>query len=126
MKHIHPAKYKRSSPSDSGRSLWPYAVALAALWTGCASPPPPVTERLLSHATSGTRIEDLERGWAIFTGPCAKCHSLDPPDKYSTVEWTRIVSEMAKPAHLSGEQERLLKQYLWAARAEMQAEKTAH
>lgn len=108
-----------------GAILWPCIGALAGLWAGCVSPPPPVTERLLAHATRGTRIEDLERGRAIFTGPCAKCHSLDSPDKYSPVEWNRIISEMAEPAHLSSEQENLLRQYLWAARSEMESEKKA-
>ena len=93
----------------------PWAL-VAALFGGCASPPPPVTPQLVALSPAGSTTFELERGRLIFVNACVNCHGLDSPTTFAPEQWVRIVGEMAKPAKIGQAEQAELLKYLLGAR----------
>jgi mono/diheme cytochrome c family protein len=53
-------------------------------------------------------------GRSIYERRCGSCHRLHGSYEYSDAEWGRIVHVMARNAHLSGADEKLVLEYLRA------------
>lgn len=71
---------------------------------------------------SGTSIEHLAKGQAIYSSSCTKCHSIDPPEKYTKAEWDKILPRMSKKAKLTASDSEILGVYIFA-RAKEEASK---
>ena len=96
----------------SSRSIGIVITALAA--GGCGSLDS-VAPRVAPGR--GATADTLEEGRRIFIGACTTCHAASPVAKYSTSEWSAIVSTMAPRTKLKPSREAALLAYLTAARA---------
>ncbi len=68
----------------------------ALLVTGCVSleqAAPPVA--MLGLTTTTSKLASLEQGRNIYITRCAKCHSVEPVQKYSLARWKEILPEMS-------------------------------
>ncbi len=75
---------------------------------GCASPGASTAPR------AGTSPHE-EAGAVIYRRACGECHGLYAPTRYSDLEWRGIVPDMAREAHLSGEDTARVLTFLLAA-----------
>lgn len=126
-------RYKVASANRSGRNL---AQGLLALERGlkiCADHPklmalrvemsgamegstsPAVIPAMLNGAKPGVTKDTLEEGRRIYTTRCSECHDLEMLDSRSITGWKNEVRKMAGKAHLKGNQEELIMEYLTAA-----------
>lgn len=64
---------------------------------------------------SGSSLEEIGEGHAIFMRHCSQCHEERIPNAIPTKEWHKIVPGMAWNAGLSKEEERLVTKYVVAA-----------
>ena len=71
---------------------------------------------------SGSSIETLAKGQTIYSTSCTKCHSIDPPEKYTKAEWNKILPRMSKKAKLTASDSEILGVYIFA-RAKEEASK---
>lgn len=81
---------------------------------------PQVTPALLSAAKSSAPLATLEEGRKLYTTRCAECHDLEMLENRSVSSWERMVGGMSGRAHLNGEQQSKIMQYLTVALNGMQ------
>ncbi|MCB8999119.1 MAG: hypothetical protein H6540_03480 [Bacteroidales bacterium] len=62
--------------------------------------------------TSGTSLDTLLKGRALYISNCGSCHSLYLPERFTASHWSRTVSDMKYRAKLDNEQASLILQYL--------------
>ncbi|MFC4993264.1 c-type cytochrome [Rubritalea tangerina] len=95
----------------------PAAATLLACIAACTQPKndDPFAPSKAMAASTGTPLEDLGKGHAIFMRQCTQCHERWIPNEIPTKEWHKIVPGMAWNAGLSEEEERLVTEYVIAA-----------
>lgn len=127
-------RYQAASANRSGRNLQHGLLALERGLKICADYPklvalkkemsqaveagasPPVNAEFLAAAKSSVAKEKLEEGRTLYMTRCAECHDLEMLDSRSVSGWKSMVSKMAGKAHLKGNQEQLIVEYLTAAK----------
>jgi mono/diheme cytochrome c family protein len=92
--------------------------ALSAL--GCASPfahPSSADVVALQPIDPGVRLEDLERGRALYLSKCSSCHQLHEPQLFTPEAWPDKVHAMQREGrvHLSDPEALDMIRYLRAA-----------
>lgn len=68
---------------------------------------------------SGASLENLTKGQTIYSTSCTKCHSIDPPEKYTKAEWDKILPRMSKKAKLTASDSEILGVYIFARAKEV-------
>ena len=100
-------------------------LAAAIVLTGCQTTEqmaPPVGPALQSMADrKDIDTAALEHGRRIYLTACARCHSVEPIDRYSEQKWTSILPDMTARSKLNPQQTSDLREYLFAARRTMTA-----
>src|SRR3954451_23777080 len=76
------------------RRLGALAVVLAV--TGCAQ-----ESRPIAPGNGGASKAGPLDGRKIFFGRCTRCHTADPLEQHTVVEWRKILEEMAGRTRLS-------------------------
>ena len=66
---------------------------------------------------AGISERELSEANKLYTAKCIRCHKSYEPAGYSQELWDSWMTKMSKKAHLSTEQESLLRRYLAAYRA---------
>jgi mono/diheme cytochrome c family protein len=85
--------------------------------TACAAALPAPSELDAKRVTSrwpGVKTADLEHGRSLYAMRCSRCHELYDPGSYPPGHWETAVREMTTRSGLSGDEERLVVQYLVA------------
>jgi hypothetical protein len=80
-------------------------LVLAFVLAGCGGPPIGAPD-----APSGAR-----GGRALFVAKCNQCHDYPEPAKYSSAQWSRILTEMGRRAGLMPQERDQVLQYVLAA-----------
>lgn len=91
----------KKSGGSAGVSLIPGEAELKAIQTRYAD----------------VTMQTLNDGYAVFSGPCTKCHRLKKVSKRTEEEWQKSVNLMAKKAKISEIQKDALWKYILAIRA---------
>ena len=79
--------------------LLPLSVALLA--GGCVSLEQAAPPAVMLGAQSGHgNLAVLEKGREIYVTSCAKCHTVEPVNKYSSERWDKILPEMTVKSKL--------------------------
>ncbi len=81
---------------------------------------PPLTPALLSAARNSAPLATLEEGRKLYTTRCAECHDLEMVDSRSASGWEKMVGNMSGRAHLKGDEQARIVQYLTVALNGMQ------
>ncbi len=102
------------------RRGWWIAGGLSLIVIGCQAldrTAPPVSPAL--EAVGQKRsipAETLAAGREAYVSRCARCHSLEPIDKYPAQQWReQIIPDMARRSRLTPEQTAALEAYLLVA-----------
>lgn len=101
----------------------PGLVALKAEMLGALEErtAPPLTPALLSAArATPASLPTLEEGRKLYTTRCAECHDLEMVDSRSASGWEKMVGNMSGRAHLKGDEQARIVQYLTVALNGMQ------
>jgi cytochrome c5 len=61
---------------------------------------------------SGTELEALQTGRALYVSHCGSCHNLIVPEKHTLAEWDKNMNEMQEKAHIDDTQRSLIMDYL--------------
>ena len=61
---------------------------------------------------SGSSMQTLNQGMAVFTTNCDKCHALKQPERWTKEEWQKILVRMNKKSKLSESDAELLAAYI--------------
>ena len=127
-------RYKTASANRQGRNLGQGLLALERGLKICADYPklvelrkamsqaleagasPQVTPAMVAASKSAATKDALEEGRRLYTTRCVECHDLEMLDSRSASGWKNMVRSMAGKAHLKGNQESLIVEYLAAAR----------
>ncbi len=67
---------------------------------------------------SGFSEVDRKKANDLYLTKCTKCHKLYDPKSYNDEQWDGWMKKMKKKAHLSGEQDALIRQYLDSLRSQ--------
>jgi len=68
---------------------------------------------------SPKQLADFEAGRDIYLRDCSSCHAIEPINRYSLREWSRIIPGMAEESNLTEEETRLLSDYIYTIRQAM-------
>jgi mono/diheme cytochrome c family protein len=68
----------------------------------------------------GYPARSLNRGRRIYLTKCAKCHGVEPIDRYSVEEWGQILPEMATETNLDADELADLRAYILTAHRSME------
>lgn len=88
------------------------AVAIAAC---SARTWAPTNEQLvqMKQKVPGITLEEARSGSKLYSGKCARCHRLYPPEKYTEAQWNSILPKMFLKAKLpDNEQQKLISNYV--------------
>lgn len=89
-------------------------VLLPIAVLGCGSdrsPAPADSNAGQASAASG----DEPAGAELWAENCSRCHNIRPPGSFSSAQWDTIVHHMRLRANLTGEEARLITQFLQAS-----------
>ncbi len=127
-------RYVAASSNRSGKNLQHGLMALERGLKICADYPkllalrkemssalelgasPPVTPELIAAAKTSTSREQLESGRKLYVTRCVECHDLEMLDSRSSAGWKSIVQTMSRKAHLKGNEQELIVEYLAVAK----------
>lgn len=73
--------------------------------------------KAIQERYTGVSLQTLKDGYAIYTGPCAKCHRKKKIYSKSEEEWSKILNKMAPKSKLTSEQKDALWKYIVAMKA---------
>ena len=77
---------------------------------------PPVNPRFRTVAAEqGLNAGDLERGRHLYLTDCARCHNIEPVDRYTLEQWEELMPRMAKLTRLSEADARAVRTYVRTA-----------
>lgn len=62
-------------------------------------------------------MQKLNDGYAVYSGPCTKCHNAKKLYKRTDEEWQKSIARMAPKAKISEAQKDALTKYVFAMRA---------
>ena len=68
-------------------------------------------------AASGATLPTLQRGHALYTSHCGRCHEPQLPASVQTADWHIVLPGMAWNAGLKKQDERALLAYILAAKS---------
>lgn len=57
-------------------------------------------------------VDELKKGYELYTTRCNKCHGLKSPDSRNAEQWTKVLASMAPKAKLTAEEKDLVYKYL--------------
>ena len=57
-------------------------------------------------------VDELKKGYELYTTRCNKCHGLKSPDSRTAEQWTKVLVSMAPKAKLTAEEKDLVYKYL--------------
>jgi hypothetical protein len=120
---MHPHERQRAG-ARRRRCLGGAAVVTFAL-TGCLTieeMAPPVGAPFALVGMSSDARANLERGREVYISDCARCHSIEPVDRYSVTHWCDIIERMSPQAGLDDAGKAALRAYLIAAHKVMTQE----
>jgi len=84
---------------------------------------PPVGPRFSSIAMTSATRATLARGREVYLTDCARCHSVEPIDRYSMGRWRSVIERMAPLSKLDESGTAALQAYILAAHEVMETEK---
>ena len=105
-------------------------ATVATLCLGAGSPRKPTssTPPVVSPETAeaaGISAQELSEAGKLYTTKCMRCHKSYEPRAYDATQWESWMTKMTgKKAHLTPGQDKLLRRYLGAYRAETLVAKT--
>lgn len=108
------------------RLLLAGGASVTCALTGCLTVEqmaPTVGPKFSSIAMSGTTRAALERGREVYLSDCARCHSIEPIDRYSTARWRSVIERMAPLSKLDESGTASLQAYILAAHKVLGTEK---
>ena len=77
---------------------------------------PPVEGSLVEMGQEqGFETAHLQRGRQLYITNCAKCHTVEPIDRYSPKRWAKIIEQMAGESKLTARDTRKLHAYITVA-----------
>jgi hypothetical protein len=97
--------------------------------SACAAALPAPNELDAKRVTKrwpGVSTTDLEQGRTLYAVRCSRCHELYDPGRYTPGRWEAAVREMTPRSGLSGDEERLVVQYLVAVASRTQRHSSAN
>ena len=106
---------KRYAPPIMAATAGTCVVLLSA---GCMSlerMAPPVDERFIAIAGRGAEPTTLEMGRQVYLRDCARCHSVEPIERYSAEHWRKILPKMAEKSYLDDRRTAAVEAYVLAA-----------
>ena len=80
----------------------------------------PITDAQLTAVQSrfpDATMEELHKGYSIYTGACTRCHGAKDVTKYTEPKLLEIVDDMAKKAHITAEEKQALIRFAVGVRA---------
>jgi nitrate/TMAO reductase-like tetraheme cytochrome c subunit len=86
------------------------SLVLAGLFAGCAGALPVVTAG--DAARSGVGLAELQQGRSLVAAKCSSCHRTPQPTEHKTVEWPKMIDEMAQRANVVGSERQAIRDYL--------------
>ena len=90
-------------------------IALCGIVSCASSKRVPVPDVKMA-TKSPVDIEELKRGYEIFTTNCIRCHEQRTPDQISENNWHAVMPAMAWNAGLTKADEEAVMKYVMAAR----------
>ncbi len=122
-----------SSCPRLARRPWPKVAILPglvlAVLAGCAtleSMAPPVDTSLAEFGrTLDADLGQLTLGRHVYITDCARCHSVEPINRYTQTQWRKILPAMAAEAHLSPEKTQAVNAYVFSVLMALQAAEAA-
>jgi hypothetical protein len=78
--------------------------------------PSSAEEAIAKKQWSDADLNSLKSGFRLYNGKCGKCHELYKPEEYSEDDWFDILPKMSRKAHLSGDEQDLIKRFLLTRR----------
>jgi cytochrome c5 len=98
------------------------AIAFAAVC--CKAPAslvPTQADATIAQAHwQGTTMEDLNKGYELYSTKCTQCHGMKDPGSYRQDEWENdYMPDMGKRARLSTDEYNLVLHYVLAKREEL-------
>lgn len=88
----------------------------ALLLVGCADKPSVPVPNAAMAERSGEDVAILNKGHAVYTTHCARCHEPMMPSEVSSEDWHVVVPGMAWNAGISEADEDAVLKYILAAR----------
>jgi cytochrome c5 len=90
---------------------------IGAVLVGCKtqSALPPLPDAAMAKV-SGTSVETLQRGRAVYVSDCARCHEAMMPDDISTDDWHVVLPGMAWNSGISAADEEAVEAYIAAVK----------
>jgi hypothetical protein len=85
------------------------------LLPGCATKTAPVPDATMA-GRSGTKLDTLQRGHAVYMAQCGRCHEPILPADVSRDDWHVVVPGMSWNAGISEADEQALTAYILAAK----------
>ncbi|MBI1369847.1 MAG: hypothetical protein GC162_14475 [Planctomycetes bacterium] len=76
---------------------------------------PPVERLAASGSIADAEASMLHRGRRIYLTACAKCHTIEPIDRYSREKWLKILPEMIEESKLDEARASEVTRYILAA-----------
>ena len=61
---------------------------------------------------SGTTLDTLLKGRAMYVKNCNSCHNLRPPERFTAAEWEKNLKEMQQKAKISSDEKEFILKYL--------------
>lgn len=110
--------YERQRGAGRTRRWLGGSAAVTIALTGCLTieqMAPPIGLRFAMVGMDGEARAMLERGREVYVSDCARCHSIEPVDRYSVAHWRDIIERMSSKAKLDDASTAALRAYLFAA-----------
>ena len=96
--------------------LMMYAVGCNSTGTSNAQPPSSSsTADEKNPIAKMMAVPDKKAGSQLWAENCTRCHNARPPQAYSDGQWSTIVHHMRLRADLTGEEARLVRDFLQAS-----------
>jgi cytochrome c5 len=77
------------------------------------APTPDDVTKIKNEFPDATSAE-LEKGFHLYKANCSGCHTLYVPTSKNRAEWEKVFPEMFLKTSLKAEEQRLVKQYVFA------------
>ena len=93
--------------------IWAAAAVLVGCQMSARSPDLGAASAPASAAAAPVKVE--KGGAELWSDTCAHCHNLRSPSSYGPAQWEVAVYDMRVRAHLTGEEQRKITEFLKAA-----------
>ena len=109
------------------RPLFAGGVGITFTLAGCLTieqMAPPVGPEFSTIGTNVATRAVLERGREVYLSDCARCHSIEPINRYSIGRWRAIIERMGPQSKLDVSRTVALQAYILAAHRVLTQEPT--